>query len=44
MKQNILIKGYGSIGKKHHQIISKNFNKFNIEISSRHLKKYKSAD
>ena len=39
MKQNILIKGYGSIGKKHHQIISKNFNKFNIEISSRHLKK-----
>jgi len=35
---NILIVGFGSIGKKHHSIIKKKFKKFKILIISKHLK------
>ena len=35
---NILIVGYGSIGKKHHSIIKKKFNKHKVLIISKHRK------
>jgi len=41
MIKKICIIGYGSIGKKHHDILKKNFKKIQIYIISNHLKKKK---
>lgn len=38
-KSRILIVGFGSIGKKHHKILAKNFKKYDLLIHSKHLNK-----
>jgi predicted dehydrogenase len=39
-KINILIVGYGAIGKQYHSLLRKNFKKYQIVIVSKHKKKY----